>query len=57
MENTKISIVYAQLNEGKPFEKMILIENENGKLLVDRGLFSISILPYQQLKIKIKPII
>lgn len=57
MESTKISIVYAQLNEGKPFEKMILIENENGKLLVDRGLFSISILPYQQLKIKIKPII
>lgn len=57
MESTKISIVDAQLNEGKPFEKMILIENENGKLLVDRGLFSISILPYQQLKIKIKPII
>lgn len=57
MESTKISIVDVQLNEWKPFEKMILIENENGKLLVDRGLFSISILPYQQHKIKIKPII
>ena len=57
MNSTKISFVEVQLNEGKPFKKMILIENENGKLLVDRGLFSISILPHQQHKIKIKPII
>lgn len=40
--STTISFVDAQLNESKPFEPMIMIENDNGILLVDEGLFVIS---------------
>lgn len=57
MTSTKISFVNVHLNKGKPSEKMILIENENGKLLVDRGLFVLSIYPHQTTDIKIEPII
>lgn len=57
MESTKISIVNVQLNKDKPFEKMILIENENGKLLVTRGLFVLSTYPGQEPDFKIEPII
>lgn len=57
MESTKISIVNVQLNKDKPFEKMILIENENGKLLIDRGLFVLSTYPAQEPDFKIEPII
>ncbi len=42
MNSTKISFVDVQLNEGKPYEPMIMIENNNGILLVDKGLFVIS---------------
>ena len=42
MNSTKISFVDVKLNEGKPYEPMIMIENDNGILLVDKGLFVIS---------------
>lgn len=42
MNSTKISFVDVQLNKGKPYEPMIMIENDNGILLVDKGLFVIS---------------
>lgn len=57
MESTKISIVNVQLNNYKPFEKMILIENENGKLFIDRELFVIRTTPNQECDFKIEPII
>ena len=42
------------LNEGKPSKKMLVIINENGTLLVDNELFSISFEPNQNLDIDIK---
>ena len=42
------------LNEGKPSKKMLVIINENGTLLVDNELFSISVEPNQNLDIDIK---
>ena len=42
------------LNEGKPSKKMLVITNENGTLLVDNELFSISFEPNQNLDIDIK---
>ena len=42
------------LNEGKPSKKMLVITNENGTLLVDNELFSISFEPNQNLYVDIK---
>ena len=42
------------LNEGKPSKKMLVITNENGTLLVDNELFSISFEPNQKLDVNIK---
>ena len=42
------------LNEGKPSKKMLVITNENGTLLVDNELFSISFEPNQKLDVDIK---
>ena len=42
------------LNQGKPSKKMLVITNENGTLLVDNELFSISFEPNQNLDVDIK---
>ena len=42
------------LTEGKPSTKMLVITNENGTLLVDNELFSISFEPNQKLDVDIK---
>ena len=42
------------LNEDKSFKKMLVIINENGTLLVDNELFSISFEPNQKLDVDIK---
>ena len=40
--NVKLGFADVILNEGKPSKKMLVITNENGTLLVDKELFSIS---------------
>ena len=52
--NVKLGFADVILNEGKPFKKMLVITNENGTLLVDNELFSISFEPNQNLDIDIK---
>lgn len=53
--STTISFVDAQLNEGMPFEPMIMIENNSGVLLVDKELFSISFNSKEEMnKMKVK---
>ena len=42
------------LNEGKPSKKMLVITNENGTLLIDNELFSISFESNQKLDVDIK---
>ena len=42
------------INEGKHSKKMLVINNENGPLLVDNELFSISFEPNQKLDVDIK---
>ena len=37
-----VAIAEVQLNEGKEYKEMLVIFNENGTLLVDEGLYSIS---------------
>ena len=49
----KLGFAYVILNEGKPSKKMLVITNENGTLLVDNELFSISFEPNQNLDINI----
>ena len=50
----KLEFADVILNEGKPPKKMLIITNENGTLLVDNELFSISFEPNQKLDIDIK---
>ena len=50
----KLGFADVTLNEGKPFKKMLVITNENGTLLVDNELFSISFEPNQNLDVDIK---
>ena len=50
----KLGFADVTLNEGKPSKKMLVIINENGTLLVDNELFSISVEPNQTLDIDIK---
>ena len=50
----KLGFADVTLNEGKPFKKMLVITNENGTLLVDNELFSISFEPNQKLDVDIK---
>lgn len=50
----KLGFADVILNEGKPSKKMLVITNENGTLLVDNELFSISFEPNQNLDIDIK---
>lgn len=52
--NVRLGFADVILNEGKPFKKMLVITNENGTLLVDNELFSISFEPNQNLDIDIK---
>ena len=52
--NVKLGFADVILNEGKPFKKMLVITNENGTLLVDNELFSISFEPNQNLDVDIK---
>ena len=52
--NVKLGLDDITLNEGKPSKKMLVITNENGTLLVDNELFSISFEPNQNLDIDIK---
>ena len=51
-----VKLVFADviLNESKPSKKMLVITNENGTLLVDNELFSISFEPNQNLDVDIK---
>ena len=42
MTPTKVKLVFAEINEGKDRKEYISIENENGILLVDEGLFVLS---------------
>ena len=50
----KLGFADVILNEGNPSKKMLVITNENGTLLVDNELFSISVEPNQNLDIDIK---
>ena len=50
----KLGFADVTLNEGKPFKKMLVITNENGTLLVDNELFSISFERNQKLDVDIK---
>ena len=50
----KLGFADVTLNEGKPSKKMLVITNENGTLLVDNELFSISFEPNQKLDVDIK---
>ena len=50
----KLGFVDVTLNEGKPSKKMLVITNENGTLLVDNELFSISFEHNQNLDVDIK---
>ena len=50
----KLGFADVTLNEGKSSKKMLVITNENGTLLVDNELFSISVEPNQNLDIDIK---
>lgn len=50
----KLGFAEVTLNEGKPSKKMLVITNENGTLLVDNELFSISFEPNQKLDVDIK---
>ena len=52
--NVKLGFADVSLNEGKPSKKMLVITNENGTLLVDNELFSISFEPNQPLALYIK---
>lgn len=52
--NVRLGFADAILNEGKPSKKMLVITNENGTLLVDNELFSISFEPNQNLDVDIK---
>ena len=50
----KLGFADVILNEGKPSKKMLVITNENGTLLVDNELFSISFEPNQSLDVDIE---
>ena len=50
----KLGFADVILNECKPSKKMLVITNENGTLLVDNELFSISFEPNQNLDVNIK---
>lgn len=50
----KLGFADVTLNEGKSSKKMLVITNENGTLLVDNELFSISFEPNQKLDVDIK---
>lgn len=50
----KLGFADVILNESKPSKKMLVITNENGTLLVDNELFSISFEPNQNLDVDIK---
>ena len=50
----RLGLADVSLNEGKPSKKMLVITNENGTLLVDNELFSISVEPNQNLDVDIK---
>lgn len=50
----KLGFADVILNEGKLSKKMLVITNENGTLLVDNELFSISFEPNQKLDVNIK---
>ena len=52
--NVKLGFADVILNEAKPSKKMLVITNENGTLLVDNELFSISFEPNQNLDVDIK---
>lgn len=52
--NVRLRFADVILNEGKPSKRMLVITNENGTLLVDNELFSISFEPNQNLDIDIK---
>lgn len=52
--NVKLGFADVILNEDKPSKKMLVITNENGTLLVDNELFSISFEPNQNLDVDIK---
>ena len=52
--NIKLGFADVILNEGKPYKKMLVITNENGTLLVDNELFSISFEPNKNLDVDIK---
>ena len=52
--NVKLGFADITLNEGRPSKKMLVITNENGTLLVDNELFSISFEPNQKLDVDIK---
>ena len=52
--NVKLGFADVTLNEGKSSKKMLVITNENGTLLVDNELFSISFEPNQNLDVDIK---
>ena len=52
--NVKLGFADIILNEDKPSKKMLVITNENGTLLVDNELFSISFEPNQNLDVDIK---
>ena len=50
----KLGFADVILNEGKPSKRMLVITNENGTLLVDNELFSISFEPNKKLDVDIK---
>ena len=52
--NVRLGFADVTLNEGKSSKKMLVIINENGTLLVDNELFSISFEPNQNLDVDIK---
>ena len=52
--NVRLGFADVILNEDKPSKKMLVITNENGTLLVDNELFSISFEPNQKLDVDIK---
>lgn len=52
--NVTLGFADVILNEGKPSKKMLVITNENGTLLIDNELFSISFEPNQNLDVDIK---
>ena len=50
----KLGFADVILNESKYSKKMLVITNENGTLLIDNELFSISFEPNQNLDVYIK---